>query len=1314
MMNNRIKRRRGLRLEALERRHLLAGVISEYSTDPANQFIELRGQPNDVIPAGTYVTVVESTGNVLGGRIETVLDLSGQRYGSNGFLVIAMADHPFAIAPSATALVSATASLSGLPAGIHQAGNFSVFTDSVFLIQSDIAPVWGDDIDSNADGIIDPAGAAATWTIHDSVTIGTVHDYFGYGKTVIGAPLGQMSLQSDSSFIPIDEVNGDYLNYVARVGDSSGGGVDDWVAGHIHIDVRSENSLRLYAGEILNDAASPTVFSGREIDHVGTYNFFAGVRGTATNDITGQLLAGLTVLADTNGNGIRDSITTVIEPDDFLIDTDITNAIPGVTITVANRSDTLPHGLIEPRVDSQGLASTGSQVFSDRGFQFSSGEGLRVEFYRDADSVQIDAIGRSAGTQATVVMEAFDRDGRSIGTTRSGALSQGEREQLSIESAGGAIALVMIYEETGNAALVNYDHMVVTQKEATATTNARGEYHLKYLTPGSYDITITNALSELPKLPVGGSQPLTIDFNEHYTVDFAYGENQPPAFDPETLAMRVDENSPIGTPIGMVQASDPDTGQSVRYRLTDGTGRRYFSLNPISGEIRVNNSSGLDFERAREFTLVVEAADNYQPSLSELATITVAVNNANDPPRFEDNRFTVAEDAAGGFVLGTVQASDQDALNDDSDAPIHPNAEIGEESGNFSFAIADPVYGEMFAIDPQSGLLTLTDAAALDFETTPELLLSIAATDRGLQPQTQLGQVRIRLLDVNEPPQLDATPILVPENATPGILLATPTVLDPEGHDLFTRSIVSGSGQGIFTIDAATGAIRLADGAALDFETQSTYELLVRVDEVADETGQPAAPLGAETLLTINVQDIDEAPQVTFVAAAIDENTSPGTIVTAVTAIDPEGAPVTITQRGDNSNFVFDPTTNQVKVADGANIDFESATSYQVQLRFADASFPPRVTNLVIPIDVRDAPESPSIMTESLTVPENVSSGPLDLQIAVSDPDLNDSLLLEIVGGDGATIFGIDQQTGALSLLPDASLDYEAGPTDYALQIKVTDSKGLTDEATIQVAVLDVNEPPTIREPFANLHLQAGRRFCFTFEDSLFSDPDADTELEVAVTTSSNVMPGWMSYDSQTRTLRGTPQASDVEQLSMVVRVNDSAPTPLAATTAFTISVLNSDNGDLYTSHCSAPWQNQTDRFDVNNNGNVAPIDAIIILNFLNRYGAQVVPAEDPLGRYLDVDGDNTIRPIDALQVLNHLHASSVSIDRESAAEESEASIATDLAVIQMTADNSVDSGLAAGFVGLPSSLDGVHDDDFDDEERDTAVDQSLLALLWE
>ena len=54
------------------------------------------------------------------------------------------------------------------------------------------------------------------------------------------------------------------------------------------------------------------------MDHVGEANFVGGVRGVVESSSPEVPASGVGVLADTNGNGMRDSLTFVVDPDDVI------------------------------------------------------------------------------------------------------------------------------------------------------------------------------------------------------------------------------------------------------------------------------------------------------------------------------------------------------------------------------------------------------------------------------------------------------------------------------------------------------------------------------------------------------------------------------------------------------------------------------------------------------------------------------------------------------------------------------------------------------------------------------------------------------------------------------------------------------------------------------------------------------------------------------------------------------------------------------------------------------------------------------------
>lgn len=74
------------------------------------------------------------------------------------------------------------------------------------------------------------------------------------------------------------------------------------------------------------------------------------------------------------------------------------------------------------------------------------------------------------------------------------------------------------------------------------------------------------------------------------------------------------------------------------------------------------------------------------------------------------------------------------------------------------------------------------------------------------------------------------------------------------------------------------------------------------------------------------------------------------------------------------------------------------------------------------------------------------------------------------------------------------------------------------------------------------------------------------------------------------------------------------------------------------------PWRNPANPFDVDDDGLITPLDALLIINELNAQGSRVLGEAPPAGSnflYYDVSGDGFLAPLDALQVIIQLNAMS-------------------------------------------------------------------------
>jgi large repetitive protein len=75
---------------------------------------------------------------------------------------------------------------------------------------------------------------------------------------------------------------------------------------------------------------------------------------------------------------------------------------------------------------------------------------------------------------------------------------------------------------------------------------------------------------------------------------------------------------------------------------------------------------------------------------------------------------------------------------------------------------------------------------------------------------------------------------------------------------------------------------------------------------------------------------------------------------------------------------------------------------------------------------------------------------------------------------------------------------------------------------------------------------------------------------------------------------------------------------------------------------------------DVNNDGYVSPLDALIVINYMNANGPGTAAPTSGFsaGPYVDVNGDGSITPLDALIVINYLNALYLASQGEGEAED--------------------------------------------------------------
>ncbi|EPB79623.1 hypothetical protein ANCCEY_01319 [Ancylostoma ceylanicum] len=167
-----------------------------------------------------------------------------------------------------------------------------------------------------------------------------------------------------------------------------------------------------------------------------------------------------------------------------------------------------------------------------------------------------------------------------------------------------------------------------------------------------------------------------------------------PAFTDLPNRLSISEDTPVGSTVLAIKASDADRGENSRitYRLMNDRAAEFLSIDKNSGKITLRKT--VDFEKIQRFYMEVEACDNGTPKLCSTADLPVLVEDVNDnSPEFPcPSVHTVLPlNSPPGTVVATVFAEDRD----------------GGTAGRVYYALLDAITG--FSIDRSTGLIKTTE-----------------------------------------------------------------------------------------------------------------------------------------------------------------------------------------------------------------------------------------------------------------------------------------------------------------------------------------------------------------------------------------------------------------------------------------------------------------------------------------------------------------------------------------------------------------------------------------------------------------------------
>ncbi|XP_043106918.1 protocadherin alpha-8-like isoform X2 [Puntigrus tetrazona] len=333
-----------------------------------------------------------------------------------------------------------------------------------------------------------------------------------------------------------------------------------------------------------------------------------------------------------------------------------------------------------------------------------------------------------------------------------------------------------------------------------------------------------------------------------------------PVFGSPLYKVRVIENTPQGTKIIKLNATDMDEGSNgkVTYQFSSHGQEKnlnVFAISPDSGEIEVKGN--VDFEDKSFYELRVEAHDKASSPMITNCKVLIEVIDVNDnAPEIVITSLlsSLREDAKTGTAVALVTVSDKDGgMNGKVSCKLLGNGPFKLESS----------YKNYYSVVLEG---------QLDRENISKYNVTLIAVDEGTPPLSSTSVVSVDVSDVNDnPPEFNEKiiSVYVKENTPPGVLIHTMSAVDRDSNKNaeISYSIVDNKTTSVNAVSVNSLTGQLYNLQSFNFEEQKTLSFHVQ----ATDSGVP--PLSSKA--TVNVFILDENDNSPVILAPYSE---PGSV----------------------------------------------------------------------------------------------------------------------------------------------------------------------------------------------------------------------------------------------------------------------------------------------------------------------------------------------------------------------------------------------------------------------------------------------------
>uniref|UniRef100_A0A8D2KYY3 Cadherin 17 n=1 Tax=Varanus komodoensis TaxID=61221 RepID=A0A8D2KYY3_VARKO len=438
----------------------------------------------------------------------------------------------------------------------------------------------------------------------------------------------------------------------------------------------------------------------------------------------------------------------------------------------------------------------------------------------------------------------------------------------------------------------------------------------------------------------------------------------------------------------------------VNLRLTGETDN-VIQMTPTDGTLFLTGP--LNWESKNVHRLQVEGLNEKGQTVKGPYSILIIVEDINDnPPQFDQKNYTgvVRQRSRPGNLVGHFQASDRDKKDS-------LNSRLKYKILN---QIPKVPLDNLFRIATETGTINLVKAG-LSKQVASNYLLKVEVTDTDF---TTVCDVQINVIDMNDQipifEKTDYGSLVLPENTPVGTVILEIQATDADEPSTGSSEIVyiikKGDPSNSFTIvtDSKTNKGSVTINKALDFETMPVFDLMINATNPEPLVSGVQYNSSSVAYLRVNVTDVDEPPAFINSVEIVDkhENVSVGSLVTTVTAYDPEGAQIRYSLKGDNRNWLrIDPLNGTIYTA--APLDRETERAYIVYIVATEQTTSSLSSTAKLILNLKDVNDNHPMLSKEFAYFCHPLQGNEKALIEVYDPDQYSFLsrfTYSLVGGD--------------------------------------------------------------------------------------------------------------------------------------------------------------------------------------------------------------------------------------------------------------------------------------------------------------------------